>query len=396
MRPLTGLEPHRTDVLARLLAGDEVDIQSLVSDTGLSASTVVRSVDELMNVHGMVENRPTAQSRPGRPGRRLAVNRRFSLVAGVDLGGTNCRIVLADALGKPIAKTRLATPIDLGAEAFAEWLAAHIHALVNEFGEGAPLGSVGIGVPGAVSSERDRVVGSLNVPAIVGTTFMTRVQRGLGVPVRFDNDSSLALLGELSYGATPRADTTVLLILGTGISAAAAVHGEILSGAEGSLGEFGRLPLPGRRALVRDLLSGGGLPTYAQRQGYAMTSSRELLLEPEKFAALRTEIDETLEHVLAVIALAYEPKKILLSGGFSDLFGTQTLADISARVRSSTLVDCAVTASSLRDDSGLLGAMALGVLALYQEHGVEAVQLAGLPGAATVADELHAAPAAAH
>lgn len=392
MKSITGLEPNRTDVLARLLAGDELDIQSLVSDTGLSASTVLRSVDDLMNAQGMVESRPNTQSGPGRPGRRVAVNRRFALVAGVDLGGTNCRIVLADALGKPLGKARSATPADLGSEELADWLAGRIRSLVAEFGDGASLGAVGVGVPGAVSSDRDRVVGSLNLPAIVGTTFMRRLSQTLGVATRFDNDSSLALLGELSYGGTPASDTTVLLILGTGISAAAAVRGEILSGAEGSLGEFGRLPLPGGEARVRDLLSGAALPAYATSRGYPMSSSRELIADPDAFRGLLDEIHSTLEHLLSIIALAYEPATILLSGGFSDLFAPSTLSSIAERMRVRTDVACSVRPSALRDDSGLLGAMALGLLTLYREHGVEAGQLPGLPDAASIAAALVAAP----
>lgn len=392
MKPLAGFEPNRTDVLARLLAGDEVDIQRLVSDTGLSTSTVLRSVDDLMNAHGLIESRPSAQSGPGRPGRRVAVNRRFSLVAGVDLGGTNCRIVLADALGKPLAKVRLATPRDRTAEELGDWLAAHVSALVGEFGDGAHLGAVGVGVPGAVSSERDRVVGSLNLPAIVGTAFMERVSTTLEVPVRFDNDSSLALLGELSYGSTPPSETTVLLILGTGISAAAAVRGEILSGAEGSLGEFGRLPLPGTDARVRDLLSGAALPEYATRSGHPMASSRELISDPDAFRDLLSDIHGALQHVLGIIALAYEPATILLSGGFSDVFPPETLSAIAERMRAGTEVDCEVRPSSLRDDSGLLGAMALALLALYRDHGVAVEQLAGLPEATSIAAALKTAP----
>jgi len=386
-----GNEPNSTDVLARLLSGEEVDIQGLVADTGLSASTVLRSVDLLMNVRGMVESRPSASVGPGRPARRVALNRRFSLVAGVDLGGTNCRFVLSDALGSPIAKARLSTPRNLGAEGLADWLAAHVQSLAVEYGAGVDLGAVGIGLPGAVTLARDRVVGSLNLPAIVGTAFMDRVVALIDAPVRFDNDSNLALLGELNYGDSPRSETTVLLILGTGVSAAAAVHGEILSGADGSLGEFGRLAMPGQDVLVRDLLSGAGLPEYARRRGHSISTSRELVADPERYADLLSEIHDALQHVLGIIALAYEPRAILLSGGFSDLFDEDELQTISARMRANTLVECDVRASSLRDDSGLLGAMALGLLTLYQEYGVEPAQLNGLAEASAVSGALAAA-----
>jgi predicted NBD/HSP70 family sugar kinase len=395
MRPFVGNEPNRTDVLARLLSGEEVDIQGLVADTGLSVSTVLRSVDELMNVHGMVEIRPSSQGGPGRPARRVALNRGFSLVAGVDLGGTNCRIVLSDALGGPIAKARLSTPHELGSEELAEWLVARVEALAAQYGAGVKVGAVGIGLPGALTYARDRVVGSLNLPAIIGTAFMDRVIELIDAPVRFDNDSNLALLGELKYGDAPGTETTVLLILGTGISAAAAVHGEILSGAQGSLGEFGRLAMPGGDVLLRDLLSGAGLPDYARKRGYSITTSREIVADPLRYADLLTEIHDALQHVLGIIALAYEPKAILLSGGFSDLFGSEVLKTIGDRMRRNTLVDCDVRASSLRDDSGLLGAMALGLFTLYQEYGVEPARLTALAEASAVSGALALAPVSA-
>jgi predicted NBD/HSP70 family sugar kinase len=384
-------EPTRSEVLARLLSGAEMDVLQLVGLTGLSQSTVFRSVEELLTVPSLLERRLVRQVGRGRPTTRVAFNRRYAVSVGVVLGSTTTRVVLTDALGATIAQVRAHTPQNSSAIELADWLVREVTSLAERSGGGAPLGAVAVALPGAVTRERDRVVGSFNLPQITGAGLIDRVRELIQVPVVFENDSHLALLGELDYGRMAKTGTTVLVTMGTGISAAVAVDGEILVGDHGSLGEFGRLTLPGSELRIKDLLSGAGFVDYARAAGIPIASSREFAEISDRYPELVRQIDQTLEHLLSIVALAYEPHTVLLTGSFSQLFDSDRLREIASSVAAVSLVECRVQRADLGDDSTILGTIALALRALYAEFGIDG-QLDALPQADEVPGRLSGAP----
>ncbi|MBO3682088.1 helix-turn-helix domain-containing protein [Streptomyces sp. NEAU-YJ-81] len=101
---------NRSAVLAALLSGSELDRQQLIADTGLSRAAVFRIIDDLMEAGLVREGRRLTREGPGRQSTAVGFNHRSALVCGVDLGGTNCRIVVSDALGHPVIRSRDATP----------------------------------------------------------------------------------------------------------------------------------------------------------------------------------------------------------------------------------------------------------------------------------------------
>jgi predicted NBD/HSP70 family sugar kinase len=136
------------------------------------------------------------------------------------------------------------------------------------------------------------------------------------------------------------------------------MDGEILSGAQGLLGELGRLPLFGRDQRLRDLLSGAGLAGYARSQGFTLDSTAEVFADPRRFGALVAESRAEFTHLIDSVALAYEPASILVTGGFSESFTDDWFADTRSRLRELVGVDSAIQRSTLGAAAGLLGAMA--------------------------------------
>jgi predicted NBD/HSP70 family sugar kinase len=353
---------NRSAVLEQLLSGREIDRPELVAATGLSQATVFRVVGELLEARVLVEGPTIARAGRGRNATSVRLNGDIAFACGVDLGGTNCRLVLADALGRTLARRRYRTRHDLGPGGFGAWLGSCVRELVERDGRaaggGVPLGAVTVGLPGPVSGDKSRVVGAVNLPQIRDPAFLAALRASVPAPVNIDNDSNLALLGELRYGSVPPTEPTVLLILGTGLSAAVARDGEILAGAQGLLGEFGRLPLPGREQRLRDLLSGAGLAGYARSLGYALESTAEVFADPERFGPLLAEARAAFTHLIEIVALAYEPASILVTGGFSESFTDDWFTGTRDRLRDAVGVDSAVQRSTLGATAGLLGAMA--------------------------------------
>ncbi|MER7248943.1 ROK family protein [Kribbella sp. NPDC000426] len=381
---------NRGAVIAALLSGPESDRKQLVERTGLSWATVARIVDDLLGDGLVLEQRKIVREGRGRQATALGFNPRAGLVCGIDLGGSNCRMVVADGIGSAVVRCRDRTPRTLDAPQLARWIATRVRDLVERYGDGVPLTSVAIGLPGVVASSKDRVVGSVNLPQILGTTFADALRAELGVPTILDNDSNLALLGELHYGASPQDETVVLLSLGTGLGSAVAVNRQVLAGPEGLLGEFGRLRLPGRPERLRDLLSGAGLLALAAAAGHQLDSADEVFADPKRFGALLDDIHEALLHLVSIVALAYEPTTVVFTGGFSGAFSDTVLKSAAESTFETVGVRSNLQRSALGDNGGLLGAMAAALSGYYSSIGVARDQVASIttstPGVAAQLD----------
>jgi predicted NBD/HSP70 family sugar kinase len=360
---------NRSSVLDQLLTGRETDRQEIVAATGLSQATVFRVVSELLESQVVVEGPTITRAGRGRNAGSVRFNDSIALVCGIDLGGTNCRLVLSDGLGRTIMRQRFPTLHDVDARSFGIWLGDRVNELVAEHGDGIPLGAVTVGLAAAISGDKSRVVGAVNLPQIREPGFLVALRAEVDAPVEIDNDSNLALLGELRYGAVDPTETTVLLILGTGLSGAVSMRGEVLSGAQGLLGEFGRLPLQGSDLRMRDLLSGAGLAAHARSLGYRLDSTADVFARPDLYGGLVSQAQEAFEHLVGVVALAYEPATILVAGGFSEAFGADSFRRVQERLQQRVGVASGIERSRLGSDAGLLGAMGHALSSLYRGLG---------------------------
>ncbi|MEW1866431.1 ROK family protein [Streptomyces sp. NBC_00669] len=371
-------ESNRSAVLAALLSGAQMDRQQLIAATGLSRATVFRIVDDLMADRLVHEGERLVREGPGRQSTAVGFNAGSALVCGIDLGGTNCRVVVADALGRAVIRSRDATPRGASAGELARWVADRVTGLVARYGNGTPLQAVTIGLPGVVSGDGGTVLASHNLGQIQGTAFIDAVSGFVGVPITVGNDSNVAMLGELQYGSLPDRETAVLLALGTGLGSAVSIDGRVLLGEQGLLGEFGRLPLPGRPERLRDLLSGADLVAYARSRGVRVSGAQDLFAAPETYADLLAEVHAALAHLVSIVALAYEPKTVVLTGGFSESFDAGTLTAISGQVARTVGVRSTVRHSDLGNSAGLLGAMASSLGRLYGSLGISTGHVAGI------------------
>ncbi len=153
-------------------------------------------------------------------------------VAGLDLGGTNLRVAVADVSGSPGAESagrvsRSAAPRSL----------EELDDVLARLASRQP-GAVAFAIPGLVEATRCRWVP--NLPFLDGVDLGELTRRHLGrVPVVVANDAHLALVAEARWGAARRATDAVLLAIGTGIGSAVLADGRIVRGAHGAACSFG-------------------------------------------------------------------------------------------------------------------------------------------------------------
>jgi predicted NBD/HSP70 family sugar kinase len=280
---------------------------------------------------------------------------------GIDLGGTKIEALALDAAGREVFRKRIPTPRG----DYAATVAAAC-SLAGEAGEG----SVGVGIPGALS----RVTGlvkNANSTWLNGRPLKQDLEAVLKKEVRIDNDANCFALSEALDGAGQGAEVVFGVILGTGVGGGIAIGGKVLRGANAIAGEWGHNPLPlpgagdlplpacycGRAGCIETYLSGPGLA----RDHEKLTGQR---LAPEQIVSLAEQslerYAERLARALASVINVLDPDVIVLGGGMSNVAALYTeVPRLWSRYAFSDRVATRLARPVHGDSSGVRGAARL-------------------------------------
>jgi fructokinase len=288
---------------------------------------------------------------------------------GIDLGGTKIEAIAIDG-SRELLRRRVSAPRDdyAGTVAAVRNLVA---AIERDLGA---TGTVGVGIPGAISAATG-LVKNANSTWLIGRPLDRDLERALGRPVRLMNDANCFALSEATDGAAEDAHTVFGVILGTGTGGGIVVNGRVLEGRHRIAGEWGHNPLPwmqdgerpgppcycGRSGCVETFLSGPGLSaTYASIAGRRAEAAEIATLAEsgDVSADLALGIYETrLARALASIVNVVDPDVIVLGGGLSNI------ARLYSRVPPllkpfvfSDSADTPIVAARHGDSSGVRGA----------------------------------------
>src|SRR6476619_1047052 len=126
-------------------------------------------------------------------------------VVGVDLGGTNVRVVAADEDSGFLARARERTDAAGGAAVVAQ-----VARLAREVA-GGQLAELAVGTAGIVDPTGGRVGVVNNIGGLDRERPRARLHEELGVPVVLENDVNLAALGERARGVARGAGSVAFL-----------------------------------------------------------------------------------------------------------------------------------------------------------------------------------------
>lgn len=164
---------------------------------------------------------------------------------GIDIGGTNTKLVVVNRDGKLLAQDRFKTEPSRGVAHFIRALAGHVEAFKRDYGR--QLVSIGVGAAGDVDPER----GVLRFAANLGwgnVNIVKPLAKVTGLPCVMENDANMAAWGAYELELKRKSDDILTLTLGTGIGSGMILDGKLYHGATGSAGEAGHLKLvPGGR-----------------------------------------------------------------------------------------------------------------------------------------------------
>ncbi len=253
---------------------------------------------------------------------------------GIDVGGTKLEIVALDEDGRECLRRRVATPQG----DYPATLAAIVALVESAERELGLRGSVGVGIPGAISATTGRVKNA-NSTCLIGKPLREDLQAALQREVRLANDANCFALSEAIDGAGIDAAVVFGVILGTGVGGGIVVHGQVLTGENAIAGEWGHNflpPLPGenaappacycgRHGCIETWLSGPALQADHHRcngSGACLTPAEIATRADAGDAACTATLqryEARLARALAQVINILDPNVIVLGGGLSNI-----------------------------------------------------------------------------
>jgi glucokinase len=250
------------------------------------------------------------------------------VVLGLDFGGTKIAAAVCGLAGHTLGSATVSSGGELGARASFDRGVHAARDLLETAAPGAALAAVGAATFGIPFDDRVDLA-----PAISGwgdLAFGRELRAAFpGAEIAMATDAKAAAQAEVSWGALADCDPAIYVNLGTGLSAALVIGGQVVTGANGAAGEIGYnlrsvadvgLALEARLPL-EDMISGQALARQASRQarpgGRPMTASDVFEAsadEPELDHLLSQFVTELAFH-LVNLAICVNPVRIAVGGG---------------------------------------------------------------------------------
>ena len=287
---------------------------------------------------------------------------------GIDVGGTKIEGIALNPLGEVLFRERISTPAgDYAGTVKA--VSGLVDRIERDTGE---TGSVGIGIPGTISS-RTGLVKNANSTCLIGQPFDRDISDALGREVRVANDADCFAISEATDGAATGYRSVFGAILGTGVGGGLVVDGSLLAGPNGIAGEWGHNPLPGleeasapvcncgRRGCIETFLSGPGLSNDHYRHTGEKMDAHHIAVAGKSgdtgAAASQERYTGRLARALAGVINIFDPDAIVLGGGLSNIPGlTETVRLRLAPHVFSDSLETALLTPEHGDSSGVRGA----------------------------------------
>lgn len=305
-------------------------------------------------------------------------------IAGVDIGGTNITAALVDDDHAVRKRAKVETPTD-GPKA----VIAAVAALLDQFDD--PADAVGVGMPGPIND------GVVSTPPNLANwpdqyNFGKGASKTLGIPVAVGNDVNVAVMGEWVAGAGRGSRHVLGVWMGTGVGGGLILDGRPYSGPTGAAGEFGHMIVRadgaqcgcGRRGCIEAYAGRANMELFVERAvasgGFdsaihdirddkgkdRLTSSVWAKALAEEDPVTVRVFDDAIEAVaigIASVLNLLDVDRVVIGGGVAEKLG-QPLAD---RIKSAAaphvfvpFEDRDFVVAELEDDSGIVGAAALG------------------------------------
>jgi fructokinase len=260
---------------------------------------------------------------------------------GIDLGGTKIELVALDESIKSTAvdgqlvecyRKRVLTPQG----DYEKTIQVIVDLVRDAENKLKKTGTIGIGIPGAISLQTG-LVKNANSVCLIGKPLQEDLEHRLQQKIRINNDANCMTISEATDGAGQVSDNVFGVILGTGTGGGIAISKQLVTGQNMIAGEWGHNPLPwpqvfddpiiecycGKQNCIETYLSGPGFVRRFRHLGGNADSVQELLFQLEQGDVLALQAMENYESQLAralsTVINIVDPGVIVLAGGLSNI-----------------------------------------------------------------------------
>ncbi|HKP35540.1 MAG TPA: ROK family protein [Pyrinomonadaceae bacterium] len=310
---------------------------------------------------------------------------------GVDFGGTKIYAGVFTESLQCLGTARISTKSNRGPEGVIERLARSVTDAVDECDLNLKqVTGIGIGAPGAVDSEKGKVIVAPNLDW-QDVPLKKELERHLGVPVFVENDCNLAMLGVYVVELESKPRHALGIFIGTGIGGGIVLNGEFYTGANHTAGEIGHMVLQadngplcgcGNKGCFEALASRTAIfrriqDAIEQGQKTILTEILGKNLEDMRSGDLRRAIRRGDKFVKKIVEEAahytgvavanlmniLNPDVVVLGGGIIEALEEQIMPIIKETAMKhalkGTATNVTIRAAKLADDAGIVGGAVL-------------------------------------
>jgi glucokinase len=245
----------------------------------------------------------------------------MSYSIGVDLGGTNIKIVVVSDDGTVLDYLICDTADSEGS--WAQTIKTNLRQIETQRGQ-AP-NHIGVAAPGLAAKD-GRSIAYMQGRLAGLQGFMWEDFLQSSSPVVVLNDAHAALLGEVWQGAAKGYRNVILLTLGTGVGGAVLIDGRLIKGQIGRAGHLGHVSINSDGAL--DIVNTPGsleqmIGNYnlSQRSAGRFTSTRKLveahLAGDDEATTIWLRSIHHLAAALTSFINAFDPEVVIIGGGIA-------------------------------------------------------------------------------
>lgn len=297
-------------------------------------------------------------------------------IIAIDLGGTKLKVAIVSDIGKILEFIETQTEAEKGKDFVIEKIKNLISQLLKKAkNQNLQISGIGVGAPGPLDIKTGEIINPPNLPGWKDVPLGKILNQEFNLPVKIDNDTNCALLGEVWKGAAKNCQNAIMLTLGTGVGGAILIDGKLYRGSHGIAGELGHITINknGPRCGCDDkgclevYTSAKRLEQHAQKLGLKFKNARDIFLiaakENPQAKKLVSELVENLAVGLANLIDIFDPEIIILGGDLiksSDLFLEDLENQIIKKACNPSAKKIKIIPSKLGDKSaGILGAASL-------------------------------------
>jgi glucokinase len=347
--------------------------------TGLSKPTVYSVVDSLLSEKLLIKDGSTSGD-VGRAAKIFRVNPDAAYVIGIDLGGTNIRVGLANIFGEIVSLQTQATGKGNGKDILDKVLQLCRQVVETNEIYRDRVKAIVLGSPGILDPNTGNMLFAPNINGFGDLNVREYCERAFPAEIYIENDVNLAALGEQSNGLVKQNANFAFIAIGTGIGMGLVINGELHYGADNIAGELAYLPVGGNpydpankiRGTLEEAITGSGIKNKLRevlaKKPSAYINEDSTMKEVFEAAGAKNDpsakiiieyVAKLIAQAILAISIIVNPDLIVLGGGIGS--NELLLKPVLSAVSQVNPVKVKVEISLLGDQATLYGAIALGV-----------------------------------